>query len=91
MRILPSFTLLLVLSSLGVSSAFADAQMCNEMYPQESYDAEERNALIQDCMAAYAPEPDKAYEESAASEPAYYEGTVEDFVQEAPVEQTPAE
>ncbi len=84
-----TFSSYLLLSCLlGISAgAIADAQMCNDMYPADAYEAEERNTLIQDCLAAYAPEP--TYEE-AASEPVYYEGTVEDYVnEEVPVEENP--
>jgi hypothetical protein len=85
-----TFSSYLLLSCLlGISaSAAADAQMCNDMYPADAYEAEERNVLIQDCLAAYAPEP--TYEDTA-SEPAYYEGSVEDFVNEVPAEDSPPE
>lgn len=77
-------TCLLLTWLFGSSAgAIADAQMCNDMYSADAYEAEERKELIQDCIAAYDPEP--TYEESA-SEPAYYEGTVEDFVSEMPAE-----
>lgn len=77
---------------LGISiGAVADAQMCNDMYPAESYEVEERNTLIQECLDAYAPEPPETTYEDSASEPAYYEGTVEDFVNEAPAEDSPVE
>lgn len=84
MKTLPSYLLLSCLLCIS-AGAVADAQMCNDMYPADAYEAEERNTLIQDCLAAYAPEP--TYEETAP-EPAYYEGTVEDYVnEEVPAEE----
>lgn len=85
-----TFCSYLLLSCLiGVAAgAVADAETCNDMYPADAYEAEERNALIQDCLAAYAPEP--SYEDTA-SEPTYYEGTVEDYVNEIPAEDAPSE
>ena len=96
MKTLSSFLLLSCLSGIAVGVA-ADTQMCNDMYPADAYEAEERSELIQDCLAAYAPEP--TYDDSAsepayqdnASEPAYYEGTVEDFVNDVPTEENPPE
>lgn len=68
--------------SVGV---WADSQRCYDMYPLDSYTTEDRNALIQECLQHYAPEPQNI-ESDSASEPAYYEGTVEDFINEAPAE-----
>lgn len=79
-----SFCLLLVWL-LGISAgALADKQMCHDLYSADAYEAEERKVLIQDCLAAYAPEP--TYEDNT-SEASYYEGTVEDFVNEIPTEE----
>ncbi len=81
--------LLLLLTAGGVSAgAWADdSQRCYEMYPHDSYEDVERNALIQECLALYAPEPQDSNESNTTeSEPAYYEGTVEDFVNEVPAE-----
>ena len=85
MKTLSSYLLLSCLLGISVGAA-ADAQMCNDMYPADAYEAEERNTLIQDCLAAYAPDP--GYEDTA-SEPDYYEGTVEEFVNEVPAENIP--
>lgn len=77
---------LLLLILVGMSaSAWADSQRCYDMYPIDAYTAEERNTLIQECLAAYAPEP-QYQEEEGSSEPTYYEGTVEDFVNDTPAE-----
>lgn len=84
-----TFSAVFLLSLFGISvGAMADAQMCNDMYPADAYEAEERNALIQDCLAAYAPEP--TYDDSY-SESTYYEGSVEDFVNDIPEEESPSD
>lgn len=77
-------------------------QHCNEMYPADSYDPEERSLYIQECLEAYGDsensEPtmdavdEPAYEpDEVVNEPAevpYYDGTVQDFVEEQPPEET---
>lgn len=74
----------------GVASA-DNIQVCYDMYPEDSYEAEERSRLMQECLASYSEETqaDEAQPADASSyeEPAYYEGTVEDFVKEAPAEE----
>ncbi len=80
MKNLPIYLLLTWLCGAS-ASAVADVRLCTDMYPVDAYEAEDRKALIQDCLAAYAPEPDYQQE---TSEPNYYEGTVEDFVNEIP-------
>lgn len=80
-----TYRLLLLLLAGMSAGAWADSQRCYDMYPIDAYAAEERNTLIQECLAAYAPEPQLTEYESAP-EPAYYEGAVEDFVNETPAE-----
>ncbi len=71
-------------------------ELCNEMYPADAYEYEERMTLMRDCVAMNS-EPtyeEESYQEepypeasSAAEEPDYYEGTVEDFVNEIPAQE----
>ena len=70
----------------------ADAQYCNEMYPSDAYEADERAEYIAACLQDYgvddsamAPAED-TYEQSEMPEPGYseYEGTVEDYVETLP-------
>lgn len=74
-----------------MASAVADSdtqQYCNEMYPADSYDAEDRALYISECLQAYsdAYEPEVALEQAPedAEDASYYEGTVEEFVEEQP-------
>lgn len=70
---------------------------CQEMYPADSYEAEDRAFYIEECMQAYGDsdmgessvdaqaEPEynpEAVEAEAPEETPYYDGTVEDFVQD---------
>lgn len=75
----------------SVASAVADSdtqQYCNEMYPADSYDAEDRALYISECLQAYGDsyESEVAQEQPAedAQDAIYYEGTVEEFVEEQP-------
>ena len=86
----------LVMACLTGVSAYASdpAQTCNDMYPADSYEAEDRHALLQECMAAYSSDSEGAYSgdgESSMTEnsndASYYEGTVEDYVGEIPAEE----
>lgn len=78
-------------------------QYCNEMYPADSYDPEERSLYIQECLEAYGdsgdnePAVEPAYVEptydveEVTDEPEevpYYEGTVQEFVEEQPPAET---
>jgi hypothetical protein len=88
MKIRRFMLLLLIMGGVSAGAWADDSQRCYEMYPHDSYEDVERNALIQECLASYAPEPQyNDYSNTAGeSEPAYYEGTVEDFVNEVPTE-----
>lgn len=78
----------LILLCLLSASAFASEtqEYCNEMYPADSYDAQERNQYIAECMESYG---DDSYEDSydepqeptsSEEDSGYYDGTVEQFV-----------
>lgn len=71
-----SAVLLIVQASLCWASSAR--QNCEQMYPPESYDSEERAQYISECMAATAEPPE------ADTETVDYEGTVEDFVESLP-------
>jgi hypothetical protein len=77
----------LYLTVLGANAA-DPSETCNDMYPADSYESEERYMLIQECMQAYS--TDTASDPSA--DPGYYDGTVEDYVNQVPAEEpTPVE
>lgn len=59
------------------------SETCNDMYPVDSYESEERYMLIQECMQAYATD----VTEDSATDPGYYDGTVEDYVNQIPAEE----
>lgn len=59
------------------------SETCNDMYPVDSYESEERYMLIQECMQAYS--TDTALD--AEADPGYYEGTVEEYVDQIPAEE----
>jgi hypothetical protein len=63
------------------------SETCNNMYPADSYESEERYMLIQECLQAYT--TDEATD--SAADPGYYDGTVEDYVNQVPSEEPPAE
>lgn len=80
----------------GVASlAAADSsQICYEMYPQDAYGMEDRNLLINECLKSYEPDPvnqdtvnHESYSEAATEETTYYDGSVEDYVNELPTEE----
>lgn len=88
-------TAIIALGCPWVVSAGSDTyQYCNEMYPADSYDAEERGQYIQECLQAYSDSGDSEavtedrYETSGdyAEEAPYYEGTVEEFVSDQPLD-----
>lgn len=83
MRIWSASFLMYLALGLGCIAAQANdaRQECNEMYPAEAYDAEERSQYIAECMAAYD-------DGSSEAEPELYEGTVEDFVNEMAPEES---
>lgn len=61
-------------------------QECEEMYPAESYSAEDRSFYVRECLQAYGvnsgsqQEPESLEDEDAG----YYDGTVEDYVESVP-------
>lgn len=61
------------------SHAESIRQYCEEMYPVESYEAEEREQYVAECVAT-----SDSYRESGSDD--YYGGTVEDFVNSIPEE-----
>lgn len=61
-------------------------QECEEMYPSESYAAEDRSFYINECLQAYGVSSgvQKDYESTQEEDAGYYEGTVEDYVESVP-------
>lgn len=84
MRIWSASFLMYLVLGLGCIAAQANGarQECEEMYPADAYDAEERSQYIAECMTAYD-------DGSSEAEPELYEGTVEDFVNEMAPEESP--
>lgn len=68
------------------ANASDPSETCNNMYPADSYESEERYMLIQECLQAYTSDTT-----DSAAEPDYYEGTVEDYVNQVPAEEPPTE
>lgn len=66
-----------------VARASDPSETCNDMYPADSYESDERYMLIQECMQAYT--ADTALD--AEADPGYYEGTVEEYVDQIPAEE----
>jgi hypothetical protein len=62
----------------GAVSAQSARQYCEEMYPVDAYEPEERQQYIEECVAVTA----DSYGESDGG--GYYEGTVEDYVETLP-------
>lgn len=65
-------------------------QECEEMYPAESYSAEDRSFYIKECLQAYGDSSgeERDYESAQDDEDAgYYDGTVEEFVESVPDEE----
>lgn len=92
MNILRTTCLLLSLCSPWLAQANSETQQyCNEMYPADSYEAQERQFYIQECMEAYGESnvSESAVEDTSDEVP-YFDGTVEDFVEEIPAPE-PAE
>lgn len=97
-----------VMAGLMMAAASALAgpqaqQYCNEMYPAESYTADERNLYVQECIEMYgdeieaeaaSEEPEPSLDSEMATEPepseSYYDGTVEEFVESLPTDESTA-
>lgn len=73
-------------ASCMVQAGSETQQYCNEMYPADSYEPAERSLYVQECIDAYGGSDDSEPEElvEEAEEAPYYEGTVEEFVEEQP-------
>ncbi len=82
MRTLPVMFILLVGIAVPAAQAESAASYCNEMYPPESYEAEERSEYIRDCMAAYGEEVPEPVPETETYDSAdrYYDRSVEEYV-----------
>jgi hypothetical protein len=70
-------------------------QYCSGIYPTETYQGEERDLYVQECIQAYeqttetdAAAPEPLAEAAAEEEIPPYEGTVDQFVAELPTEET---
>lgn len=64
----------------SVASAQSARQYCEEMYPIESYEADERSQYIDECIAVTADE----YAEP--QDGGYYDGTIDDYVESLPAD-----
>lgn len=73
---------------MASASASDPSQTCSDMYPEDSYESEERYMLIQECIQNYS---SSSAEEPSTADPSYYEGTVEDYVNQIPAEEPPPE
>lgn len=96
----PGYALFVLLAGFATVSAADVQDICNEMYPSESYDGHERNIYIQECIASYggtagsgysdyqhdsqSSYQDQGYTGNSNEEPTYYEGTVEDYISQLP-------
>lgn len=92
MKVIRIFVSVLALAGSTIALASSETQQyCNEMYPADSYDAEDRALYIQECLEAYGDSyesevaEEQPSDESEAEDPSYYEGTVEEFVEEQAV------
>lgn len=80
MRNVTTTAVCLIVLQSGLAFAGPEAnQYCNDMYPADSYDAEDRSFYVNECLESYADE-----EQDSVEEDAYYDGTVEDFVETVP-------
>jgi hypothetical protein len=78
--------------ALGFSSGAAanGAQLCYDMYSSDVYDSQDRYSLVQECLSAYATDQDSQpvnYTDASANQgnlDDYYQGTVDDFVNDLP-------
>lgn len=79
------YGLIFALLIVAAPSMAVTAQIyCNDLYPPDSYDdPQERNQYLQECLESYI---DDSAESSSPEEP-YYEGTVEDYVEDIPVDE----
>lgn len=68
---------------VGSSAVMAEdtRQYCNEMYPVESYEAEERQQYIAECLQSYGVDEATATAATQTDDEGYYSGTVEDYVE----------
>lgn len=82
MRSLPVMLLFAFGFAIPVVQAESAASYCNEMYPPESYEADERGEYISDCLAAYGEDEPEQVPETEHDDGAddYYDRTVEEYV-----------
>lgn len=64
----------------SVASAQSARQYCEEMYPVESYEVDERSQYIDECIAVTADEYAEPQEDG------YYDGTIDDYVESLPAD-----
>lgn len=76
------FCLCVFLTSTVMASSYRE--YCAELYPEDSYEPDERAQYLQECYEQYADETET--EEDSAE---FYDGTVEDFVDEMAPEEQP--
>jgi hypothetical protein len=76
------------LAVAAAANASDPSQTCSDMYPEDSYAGEERYQLIQECIQNYSTD---SGEGSSSADSSYYEGTVEDYVNQIPAEEPPSE
>lgn len=95
MRLLPVILLCAAGFVIPAAQAESAASYCNEMYPSESYEADERSEYIRDCMAAYGEETTEEVSEQAPETEEYdgtdkyYDRTVEEYVDSVDTETDP--
>lgn len=84
-RLMESLVLLGAVLALNTHASSA-REYCEEMYPSESYEAEDRKFYIDECLQAYG--DNSSYDQSSSNpdHDRYYDGTVEDFVESLPDE-----
>lgn len=82
MRSLPAILICFVGFAIPATQAESAASYCNEMYPPESYEAEERSEYMKDCMAAYGEDLPEPVTETEAYDgmDKYYDRSVEEYV-----------
>lgn len=92
MRHLIGFVTIVLGASVGgpLWADEATRQYCAEMYPPESYEAEQRAQYIDECLQSYgydthdSQQADGPDGDSAQVQDGYYSGTVEDYVESLP-------
>lgn len=81
---------LLAVLFCGASAVASDSrQYCNDMYPSDSYSAEDRKFYIEECLAAYGEDDQPTRDVASDDGGDYYDGTIEDYVDSLPEDESP--